>query len=130
MTRLVLAFMCGMLLCGMRAPLGTDLLAFPAVSAGEAYAARALALVAVAVIVLLARRSLDGRSNGDLLLGATLGYLTEGLLGELHREACVTGSGCDLLTPVRVDLPGEIDAPGAAGHHQPILATGSARPAS
>ncbi|MEE8469136.1 MAG: hypothetical protein V3T22_11815, partial [Planctomycetota bacterium] len=87
MARLALAFLCGMLLCGMRAPLGTDLLAFPVVSAGEAYAARALALVAVAATVLLARRSLDGRSNADLLSGATLGYLTEGLLGELHRGA-------------------------------------------
>jgi len=97
MARLALAFLCGMLLCGMRAPLGTDLLAFPAVSSGEAYAARSLGLAAVAAVVLLARRSLDGRSNADLLFGATLGYLTEGLLGELHREAT---SSTFILAPV------------------------------
>ena len=87
MARILLGCLCGALLSGLRAPLGFDLLALPAVPAGRAYFARALALVATAGVVLLSRRSMDGRPNGDLLLAVTLGYGLEGWMGGMAREA-------------------------------------------
>lgn len=97
----MLGALCGALLHGLRLPLGRELLEMPAVPAGDAYLVRGIALAAVALVLLFARRTLDGRPNGALLAGAFLGFAAEGLAGDLRTEAA---SATFPLVPVALAL--------------------------
>ncbi len=88
MSRILLGFLCGILLAGLRRAPGIEILELPSVVAMAGYGTRALALALAALAVLLARRSLGGssRPNADLLAAAALGVLAEGLHADLRPE--------------------------------------------
>ena len=87
MASLVHGLLAGILLTRWQHPLGRELLDVPAVPAGTALAARSTALLAVALAVLLARPSLEGRTRGTWLAGLALGAAGEGLLARFGRES-------------------------------------------
>ena len=69
MRALLFGLTAGVLLSALRAPLGLDLLTIPARSAGSAYGYRAAALAVVALGLLAAGRTLEGRRNLSKVVG-------------------------------------------------------------
>ncbi len=100
MRALLIGFLAGVTLIGLRAPLGLELVGVPATPAAAAHAFRAAALMTVALGLILAGRRLFERPfAGRLLAGAAAGIAYRGLLFEGDgRGLLVTVAACALLS--------------------------------
>ena len=87
MASILHGLLCGLVLVRLHRPPGRELLEVPAVDALTATFTRGIAFGLVALAVLMARRSLGGRSPSTWLAGVALGTFLEGVLGGFGREA-------------------------------------------
>lgn len=130
MASILHGLLCGLVLVRLHRPPGRELLEVPAVDALTATFTRGIAFGLVALAVLMARRSLGGRSPSTWLAGVALGTFLEGVLGGFGREAdggslpfAVIGLVLFVMRERRLDgPPADHEEPATLGRTTLILA--------